>query len=325
MLALAAVVLSMAAQSAVQAQGAGAASDVKVPATVAKVNGKAISGAVYEKIWRQVMAERGGANAPKDARERDAVRDRILDRLIDVELMSQQADQLKIKAEAQEVEKKIQEVQTSMGGEERFQELMKAHGVTMEEYRAEVGRSLKVQRLLEKEVLPRIKVEPGEAKVYYDAHPQAFKMPEQVRARHIIIRVAEGATDAQKKEAMAAIKKAGDRVKKGEAFEEVAKQVSQDGTASNGGDLGFFGQGQMVPEFEKVAFSLPPGKVSDVVQSRFGYHLIKVEEKRPARDLAFQEVEEKLGQFLKRQKEEQGVAAYVNELKGRAKIERVAF
>lgn len=80
------------------------------------------------------------------------------------------------------------------------------------------------------------------------------------------------------KDALKAIQMAAERIQKGEAFEKVAKDVSQDGSASEGGDLGYFGRGRMVPEFEKVAFSLEKGQVSDIVKTRFGYHLIRIDD-----------------------------------------------
>ncbi len=101
----------------------------------------------------------------------------------------------------------------------------------------------------------------------------------------------------------------------------MAKQVSQDGTAQRGGDLGYFSRGQMVPEFEKAAFSLEKGKVSQVVETKFGYHLIKLEDKKEARTLGFQEVEPKIAEFLRQKKGEEQLKAYVDNLKSQAKIE----
>jgi peptidyl-prolyl cis-trans isomerase C len=297
----------------------------EVPKIVAKVNGKTIEGEKFTKLLKQVEMAKGAPGATKGPLDPEAVKQDVLERLITVEVLTQKAEQLKIQASPQEVAKKIEEIQANMGGEEPMKEALKAHGATMEEFKADLTRSLRVQNLLEKEVFDKVKVEPAEVKGFYDANPQAFQVPEQVRARHIIVRVKEGASDAEKKEAKEAVQKAADRIQKGESFEDVAKQVSQDGSAANGGDLGYFGRGQMVPEFEQIAFAQETGKLSQVVETKFGFHLIKVEDKREARTLGFQEVEGRLEDYMKQKKGEEDLKGYIEGLRAQAKIEKMKF
>ena len=120
-------------------------------------------------------------------------------------------------------------------------------------------------------------------KAYYDEHLEdRFTEPEEVHARHILIRVPPNADDKAKADARAKAEAILARVKGGADFADVAKKESQDpGSAEKGGDLGFFPRGQMVPQFDAVAFTLEPGQVSDVVESPFGFHVIEVEEKKP--------------------------------------------
>lgn len=305
-------------------KGQGASGDV--PKVVAKVNGKAISGEQYQKLFKQMESSKQ-AGAQPDAAPADpkAMKEQVLERLITVEVLSQKAEQLKIHSEPQELDEKIHEIQESLGGEQAMKEALQSHGLSMEELRADIQRSMSIQKLLDREVFEKVTVDQAEVKGFYDSNPQVFQVPEQVRARHIIVRVKEGATELEKKQAREAIQKAADRIKKGESFEEVAKQVSQDGTAQRGGDLGYFSRGQMVPEFEKAAFSLEKGKVSQVVETKFGYHLIKLEDKKEARTLGFQEVEPKIAEFLRQKKGEEQLKAYVDNLKSQAKIERAGF
>ena len=108
----------------------------------------------------------------------------------------------------------------------------------------------------------------ADAKDFYDKNPDKFKQPETVRASHILIRVDEGRTRPRKKEARAKIDGVLKRAKAGEDFAALAKENSEDGSAAQGGDLGFFPRGQMVPAFDQAAFALKPGEISDVVDDR---------------------------------------------------------
>jgi peptidyl-prolyl cis-trans isomerase D len=140
----------------------------------------------------------------------------------------------------------------------------------------------------------------------YDGRKSEFDQPEQVRARHILIaaKAAEGADPTAEEEkaiaeAKAKAEAAAARIRKGEAFEKVAEELSDDqGSKTAGGDLGFFPRGRMVPAFEAAAFSLEPGKISDPVQSTYGFHVIRVEEKRPAKLISFDEAKASLAREI---------------------------
>jgi peptidyl-prolyl cis-trans isomerase D len=136
----------------------------------------------------------------------------------------------------------------------------------------------------------------------YDDRKSEFDQPEQVRARHLLIsaRAPEGGDPAAAEaEAKKKAEAAAARIRKGEPFEKVAKEVSDDpGSKASGGDLGFFPRGRMVPAFEEAAFSLEAGKISDPVQSPYGFHVIRVEEKRPAKLIAFDEAKPSLAREI---------------------------
>ena len=131
-------------------------------------------------------------------------------------------------------------------------------------------------------------LKPDQVKAYYDAHPDEFKTPEEVKASHILIRTPPPGPDGKPPQSQVeeARKKADEVLKKlraGGNFAEIAKKESQDpGSGAKGGDLGWFQRNQMVPEFDKAAFSQPVGKIGDLVQSSFGFHIIKVEDKHTA-------------------------------------------
>jgi peptidyl-prolyl cis-trans isomerase D len=133
----------------------------------------------------------------------------------------------------------------------------------------------------------------------YDEQSARFHLPEQVRARHILIRVARDATPEQSADAEKRATAALERIQKGEDFAEVAKSVSEDpGSKDRGGDLGFFRRGAMVPAFEEAAFALEPGAVSTLVKTDFGLHVIRVEEKKPAEDRTFEDAKREIAREL---------------------------
>lgn len=147
-----------------------------------------------------------------------------------------------------------------------------------------------------------VQVSEEEARQYYDGHRDEFRREEQVRARHILVRVEEDAGDAAKAEARGRAEEALARIKAGADFAAVAAETSEDSSAARGGDLGLFRRGLMVPEFEAAAFALEPGEVSDLVETQFGFHIIKVEEKIPAGTPPFDEVRPQIEGKLRSQK-----------------------
>jgi peptidyl-prolyl cis-trans isomerase C len=152
--------------------------------------------------------------------------------------------------------------------------------------------------------------------------PGLFKQPEQVRASHILIKVEPQADESQKAAARKKIQKIQQRLQKGEDFAALAEEFSQCPSSAKGGDLGYFRRGQMVKPFEEAAFALKPGEVSDVVETKFGYHLIKVIEKKSETTIAFEDIKDRLEQYLKQEKVQKEVSLYAQKLKEKAKVER---
>jgi peptidyl-prolyl cis-trans isomerase D len=136
---------------------------------------------------------------------------------------------------------------------------------------------------------------------FYDQHPERYKQPERVRARHLLLRVPPDASEEQVAEIRARAEAALARIRGGEDFAAVAGELSEDpGSKAQGGDLGFFGRGQMVPAFEAAAFALEPGQVSEIVKTDFGFHVIRLEEHRPAEERSFDEAAREIAEELVR-------------------------
>ncbi len=172
------------------------------------------------------------------------------------------------------------------------------------------------QEYLARKVLPQVKTSSEkEIQDFYQTHKKDYVEPEAIHARHILIEVPQKATKEQEAAALKKAEKIRERALKGEDFASLARKYSADiGTKDRGGDLGFFTRGQMIEEFEKAAFALKPGEVSKPIRTSFGYHIIKVEEKRPARQKSFQEVKDQIKEELLQKRQEEALAAALKEL-----------
>lgn len=167
-----------------------------------------------------------------------------------------------------------------------------------------------VKSVLEKEIEEKAKLDPKEVREFYDKRHDEFRIGSEVRASHILVDSEENAKNILQ------------RIQRGESFSSLAEKVSKDeGSAKNGGDLGFFGRGRMMPEFERVAFSLKTGEVSNPVRTRFGYHIIKVTDRKEGRLGGFEEVKDAIAQRLTREKQKDLFDSYVEKLKKEYKTE----
>ena len=179
----------------------------------------------------------------------------------------------------------------------------------VEEKLAELKKRIIVDTYLKKKVESESKVSDDELKKFYEQNQDKFKSGEQIRASHILVK--------NEQEAQAIL----DQLKKGANFEELAKSKSVDSSAAKGGDLGWFGKGNMVPAFEKAAFSLKEGQLSGIVKSDFGFHIIKLTGIRAAGTRPFDEVKEQIKAAIMPQKQQQVFMKLKEDLKKGAKIE----
>jgi peptidyl-prolyl cis-trans isomerase C len=187
-----------------------------------------------------------------------------------------------------------------------------------EDARSELG----VEKLVEGEIAGKIAVTPEAVTEFYQKNQDKFQQGARVKASHILIAVPENADAAAKQLAKVKAEAVLKDLKAGKDFAAAAKENSQDpGSAPNGGDLGYFEQGQMVPPFEQAAFALKPGDMSGLVESPFGFHIIKVADKQAARVVPLEEAKPKIDQYLSGQNRQTQTQAFVGTLKAKAKIE----
>jgi len=299
------------------------AAEEKAPGDkVAIVNGVTISKDAYDREldFFARRAAQGGQQIPDG--QMAQMKNEVLESLIDRELLFQESKKRGIKVKTEAVSDQFQKIQQRYPNKEEFKKLLSNMGLTESDVQAQIERGMAIQELIGKEVTEKIKVSDEETKAFYDKNPQLFQQPEQIKASHILIKVQADAPADQKAAARKKIENVQQKVKKGEDFATLAKTYSEGPSGPKGGDLGYFRRGQMVKPFEEAAFSLKPDETSEIVETQFGYHLIKVNDKKPAKKMTYAEVKDRLNDHLKKQKTETETNAYIETLRKDAKIEK---
>lgn len=246
----------------------------------------------------------------------------IYEKMITDKIVEQAATEEGISVTDEEVEKDFEEVSATLKQQESFKKMMEENKIDDEYLKGQIKKDKTIQKYFDKK-MEESKVTDEEAKKYYDEHIDDFTKSE-IKASHILISTRDAATQAplpdeekakKKEEAEAILKQA----KSGENFAELAQKHSEDpGSARMGGDLGYFDKKRMVPEFTEVAFALKVGEISDLVETEYGYHIIKLVDKKEAEVESFESVKQSIKDNLEYEK----YNALVEELKGKAKIER---
>lgn len=182
------------------------------------------------------------------------------------------------------------------------------HNPEVRELINEAGKKILISKLIDDETMRSAPVSEDDIKTHYEQHKDQYLIPEMVRASHILANTEEDA------------KRLLEELNKGRDFAELAKQSSKDLTKDRGGDLGYFRKGQMIPEFEKACFSLKVGETSDIVKTRFGYHIIKLTDRKEALYRSLEEVKENIRTLISRDRQREKFEALVKKLKDRSKI-----
>jgi peptidyl-prolyl cis-trans isomerase C len=294
----------------------------KTAEVAARVNGVAISGSEVDRIIKEMAAQyKAKTNTPVTDEMLKNAKTAILNKLIDAELLYQAGQKLGVKDLDKQVDEQFAKKKKQFASPAEYEKALKETNLTEKDLKLLIRKDIVINNLLGKEVADKVTVPADEVKKFYDENKDKFKTEESVRASHILIGVGEKASVEDKKKAKEKAEAIRKRLLAGEDFAAVAKKESTCPSAPQGGDLGSFSKGQMVPEFEKAAFALKPGEISDVVETKFGYHIIKVQEKKPAGTVSFDEAKKNIEQYLKGQKIQKGVGEYLEKLRKDAKIE----
>jgi peptidyl-prolyl cis-trans isomerase C len=256
------------------------------------------------------------------AEQRDRVFRGVLDEMIGYKLLVQEAKARKIAVPDADIEAQVAQIRSQFPNQQQFDQALAAQKMTIQDVRDDARSEMSVEKLVEGEIAAKIAIKPEAVADFYQKNQDKFQQGPRVRASHILITVPQNADAATKQQARTKAETILKDLKGGKDFAAAAKENSQDpGSAVNGGDLGFFEKGQMVPPFEQAAFALNPGEMSELVESQFGYHIIKVAEKQTQRVVPLDEAKGQIEQYLGQQSRQSETEAFVNTLKAKAKIE----
>jgi peptidyl-prolyl cis-trans isomerase C len=290
-----------------------------IPAVVARVNGEAIERWEFDNAVKRVEARAGGPVPPD---KRDEVLRNVLDQLVAFHLLAQESRARKLGVADADVEAQLGQLRGSYPTDQAFQQGIAAQGLTLDQVRQQARTNLLVQKVIEAEIASKVVVQDADVSAFYQQNLDRFKQGDSVHASHILIGLPQNPTTEQRAQAKAKAQAVLKQVRGGGDFAALARAESQDsGSAPNGGDLGFFAKGQMTPAFEEAAFSTKTGTVSAVVETPFGFHVIKVHERRGPRTAPLTEVGGQIKSFLEQGQREQKLQQFVEQVKTKSKIE----
>lgn len=290
---------------------------------MAVVNGKVIT--LSELTEREAPLVKQAAEtfsgAEKDKRLAE-IRKKVSDSLIEDLLLEQEAEKLGLKVSERDIDDAIEDVkkQNSLD-DEGLKVALKKEGLTYEGYRAQIKKQIEKSRVIGQQVRSKVSVSEKDLADYYERNQRMFLKDGEVKISHILFVVPDMASGAAiegiKKEAMDVLEMA----RSGKDFQELAKKYSEDSSAQEGGSLGFFKRGQILPAFEEAAFSLKKGGISDLVRTTYGFHIIRVDDVKEALLEPFESVKEKIRSAVTSEMLEQRYKEWMDELKKSAIIE----
>ena len=282
---------------------------------LAHVNSRIITQSAFDARFEQVVREQG---PPANAARAEEMRKALFNTLVDEALLEDRGRDLDLVTTDKEVEERIRQLkeENKVSSDADFEKLLEREGLTIQRLRDQLRNSLMVQRVVGREVQSKVDLTDDALRVIYEREKEKYQIPERVRLAEILIsRIGADLAGAEER-----VRAAVDALRGGTKFEEVVRLYSDGSTKSRGGDLGWVAKGELLPEIDRVVFSLPVGAVSDPISTKIGWHLVKVLEKQPVSYRPFSEVK---GEILKREQETQfqkRLAEYLEKLKRDAVI-----
>jgi peptidyl-prolyl cis-trans isomerase SurA len=270
-------------------------SEAVVDRVVAVVNQEIITLSEVEKWINPSQEETLAGNRWEKQEHVQALRREVLEKLVEEKLIDQEVKKLAIKVSSKEVEAALDEVRRrNSATQEQLEKALMAEGLTLESYKKQIEKSLQRRKLISSAVKVETKAGEKELREFYQKHINRYRTNETFRPAHILFVVPKDATPEQVKEIRKKCEAVLKKVRSGEDFGEMALLYSQDASSKSRGDLGYFRKGELLPAFEKEALRLKVGEVGGVIRTEFGFHIIKLLDRKGVDPLPFEEVKEKV-------------------------------
>jgi len=295
-------------------------------------NGEVIATVNDTKIYREELEKAFNFHAQQNKsisskmpdEEVQKLRGIILKRLIETELLYQKGQELNIKMPEEEIYARLEQIKKQYPSEQEFIDYLAKIELTQEDLIKELKKNGVISEVVKQHMSSSQTTAKSysdeELKKYYDAHKAQFQQGKKVKASHILIKVEKTVDEKKLQQAKEKITGILEKAKSGEDFGKLAQEYSDCPSSKKGGDLGFFDRPQMVPEFSQAAFSLKVGEISDIVQTKFGYHIIKVTDTKPATERSFKESKEQIKQRLSGKSSGKTIKDYIQSLHEQADI-----
>ena len=288
---------------------------------IATVNGVEIKTKDFKWAFSSEMIRLIGTMGYLNKDEEAELKKMTFDRLVNRELLYQESRRQGIEINAMEVETAYKKARSEIMAPVDHKRIEETLDLSVADIKEEFRRAFAAQRLVDKAVKIDRTASSDEIKAYYEANRDKFKVEGEVKVSHILVEIPKDAPPAQKAMARSNIEMIKERLDNGDSFEELAKQYSSSFDRVNGGNIGFIQRGRSDANFEKAAYSLQPGEISDIVETSYGYHIIKVTEKQPDPVIRFEDIQEDLKKFLIADRESTAIENFINTLKAKSKIE----
>jgi parvulin-like peptidyl-prolyl isomerase len=285
----------------------------------ARINGEEIKFSEFARSVNQyVVANHLGPDSGLTIPE---IQRAVMDRVIATSLVDQRARELGFTATPEEVDARVNSVKSQVGDPAEFRLMLAVQSLTEDRLRDQLARQIAAEKLMDAEVFAKIEVPAADVKAYYESHKDELKQPERAKLHQIFVALRRDMTDAERLAARAKIDGIKGRLDKGEDFSKVAVELSEDGSAASGGDLGWVSKDEVSGPFQLVAFTTPVGKVSDVVATDYGYVIVRVDDRQDARPMTLDEARPTIEEALKDERVPHAVQDYIAALRAKAQIE----
>ena len=294
------------------------------PGDALRVNGETVSYQRFQGFYVEYRDSKGvqvGARGDQFGLLTQ-LRKEAMDLLIEQVLVKQAAEREGIEADPEEVEKNVEQLRSVFKTDLSYESMLEAEGYTEESYREHVAEMMASKMYLDRIRMDAADVSDAELERYYQENENRLTFPEQVRVRHILLTWKPLGTQDDRAAIRKQMEPILERARAGEDFAALVAEFSEDfATKDSGGDTGLFHRGEMTPAFEEAAFALEPGEISDPVETGYGVHILKLEERLEPRLVPLDEVREQLRDHVREEKMEAAVRARIDELRAAADIE----